>query len=266
MIALGWRNITFAIGLVMGATMEAQPGLAQEAQTAVRPIDLSADGAIEWRRDQKAYVATGNATVRDGDATVRADRLVAHYRESPGGNTEIWRIEMTGHVRIELPDGTIEGDAGAYEADSRVLVMTGRALRYDADTVTVTATESLEYWRDKRMAVARGKALAIDGRRNVRADILTAHLHDKDNGETGIERFDAFGNIFIETETEILKAEKAVYDPGREVAKLSGSVKITRGQNQLNGDYAELDFKSGVSTLRGEGSSKVRGLIVPGGQ
>ena len=43
---------------------------------------------------------------------------------------------------------------------------------------------------------------------------------------------------------------------------MQGGVKITRGQNQMNGDYAEVDLVTGVSRLMSSGSG-VKGMILP---
>ncbi len=53
------------------------------------------------------------------------------------------------------------------------------------------------------------------------------------------------------------------------MAELFGAVKITRGQNQLNGGYAEVNLATGVSRLLaappgGVAEGRVRGLLVPG--
>src|SRR5271156_3600133 len=47
------------------------------------PIAIDADEGIEWRRDEKVYIATGNAKAERGDVTVTAHRLIAYYRERP---------------------------------------------------------------------------------------------------------------------------------------------------------------------------------------
>ena len=43
-----------------------------------------------------------------------------------------------------------------------------------------------------------------------------------------------------------------------------GDVRITRGQNQLNGARAEVDFKTGVSRMLADGDKgRVKGLLTP---
>ena len=48
---------------------------------------------------------------------------------------------------------------------------------------------------------------------------------------------------------------------------MSGNVRITRGQNQLNGDFAEVNLSTGISRLLtstdSAGDKRVRGLFVP---
>jgi lipopolysaccharide export system protein LptA len=44
---------------------------------------------------------------------------------------------------------------------------------------------------------------------------------------------------------------------------LTGDVRITNGQNQFNGERAEVNVATGVSTLQGGGDGKVKSLIMP---
>jgi lipopolysaccharide export system protein LptA len=46
----------------------------------------------------------------------------------------------------------------------------------------------------------------------------------------------------------------------KEIARLTGNVKITRGENQMNGKEAEINLKTGVSKMLGG----VDAFIVPG--
>ena len=67
---------------------------------------------------------------------------------------------------------------------------------------------------------------------------------------------------------EFARGDRGVYYVDREFATLTGSVKITREDNQMNGEYAEVDLKSGVSRLMAappgsQSPARVRGLLVP---
>lgn len=53
------------------------------------PIEIEAESGIEWRRNDKQYIARGNALAKRGDLTVRADTLTAHYRDKAAGGSEI---------------------------------------------------------------------------------------------------------------------------------------------------------------------------------
>ena len=57
--------------------------------------------------------------------------------------------------------------------------MTGGHLKYETEKETVTARDSLEYWEDKKIAVARGNAVGIQGDRHVEGDVLTAEFRDR---------------------------------------------------------------------------------------
>lgn len=272
-----------------------------------KPLEVFADQGIEWRQNDNTYIARGNARAIKGDTTVYGDTLLAHYRKSATGGTEIWRLEATGNVRITSPTDTAYGDHAVYTLDNAVLVLTGKALRLTTPRQTITARDSLEYWEQKDLAVARGNGLVVtdDGRR-IRGDVLTAQFksnkapaatakpattkpattkpatakpgatqkppakggNDRDNSR--MQRIDAYGNVIITTPQEVARGNRAVYLEETGIANLIGSVKITRGQNQLNGEAAEVNLRTGVSRIvsatSGTSGGPVRALIVPDGK
>ncbi len=226
-----------------------------------KPVEIYASEGIEWRRDSQTYIARGDARAVQGDTTVSADTLTAHYRTKPDGNTEIARIEADGAVRITTPTQQARGDRGVYDVEKGVLVLTGRDITFTTPRETLTARDSLEYWEQRRIAVARGNAVATSEGRKLRADLITAYfVNDGDSAK--LDRVDVQGNVQVATATEFVRADQGVYAPKSGVATLTGGVKITRGPNQLNGDYAEVNLNTGVSRLMSR-NQRVRGLLVP---
>lgn len=227
------------------------------------PIQIEADDGIEWQRANQLYVARGNARARQGGVTVEADELVAFYRPNDAGENEIYRIDANGNVRIVSENEVARSDKAVYDIDGGVLVMTGDNIRLDTPDDTITARDSLEYYETRQLAVARGDAIAIRGDRRVRADVLTAHFGEG-NRQAAMDRIEALGNVLVSTPTDIVRAEKGDYDPARGVATVTGNVKITRGDTQLNGERAEVNLESGESRLLSSPSGeRVRGLFLP---
>lgn len=227
------------------------------------PIQIEADDGIEWQRANQLYVARGNARAQQGTVTVEADELIAFYRPNAAGENEIFRIDANGNVRILSDDEVARSDKAVYDIDNGVLVMTGDQIQLDTAQDTIFARDSMEYYETRQLAVARGDALAIRGDRRVRADVLTAHF-----GEGGqqaeMERIEALGNVLVSTPTDIVRAEKGEYDPARGIATVTGNVKITRGDTQLNGERAEVNLETGESRLLSSPSGeRVRGLFLP---
>ena len=89
-------------------------------------------------------------------------------------------------------------------------------------------------------------------------------MRKEPDGSTTLYQVEADGHVEIWREDAYASASRAVYNLENQVAKLTGSVKITRGQNQLNGEIAEFDLNSGVSRILGGGGKPVQSLIIPG--
>ncbi len=234
------------------------------------PIQIEANEGIEWQRNNQVYVARGEARASQGGVTVEADELVAHYRPNEAGTDEIYRIDANGKVRILSETEEATSDNAVYDVVKGILIMTGDRVRLVTQQDTIVARKSLEYYEDRQLAVARGDALAIRDDRRVRADTLMAHFNDKKGGERSskMERIEAIGNVHLSTETDIVTADRGDYRLDAGLATVTGDVRITRGETQLNGERAEVNLNTGQSRLlakagAGKASERVRGIFVP---
>jgi lipopolysaccharide export system protein LptA len=249
-------------------------------QTGDAPIHIEADNGIEWQRDKQLYLARGNARASQGESTVEGDELIAYYRENATGDNEIYRLDAVGHVRVLSRSEVATGDRAIYDVLNGVLVMTGERVRLETAQDTIEARDSLEYYEKRRLAVARGDALAIRADRRLKADILMAHFVDAQAGasrpaagkgatksepaarDAALDRIEAVGNVLISTPTDIVIAERGDYDLKTGLAQLTGGVKITRGETQLNGERAEVNLNTGRSRLL-SGGERVKGVFLP---
>jgi lipopolysaccharide export system protein LptA len=171
---LGGLLLAFSIA----APARAQLGTADNTQ----PVNIQADNGIEWQQNQQIYIAHGNAVATRGPASIKADTLIAHYREAkPGdanaqGNTEIYRVEAQGNVLITRDNRTVVGDRADYDIDRGIGIGTGHALKMTTAQDVVTARDALEWYDQKQIAVARGDAVAVHNGRTIKADVLTAYM------------------------------------------------------------------------------------------
>src|SRR5438270_11990748 len=175
-------------GGLTGPQRAAAQGLSLSGVSEDRPIEVSADHGIEWQQDAQLYIDRGNAMAKGGTTEVYADALTAHYRptkgmggkgaesKETGGETEIYRLDADGHVTIKGERQTVVGDQAVYDVDQQIGVVTGKALKMTTATDMVTARDSLEWYDQKQIAVARGDAVAVRDAKRIRADVLTAHM------------------------------------------------------------------------------------------
>ncbi|HYZ31094.1 MAG TPA: LptA/OstA family protein [Crenalkalicoccus sp.] len=202
-----------------------------------------------------------------------------------GGNNEIWRLEAEGHVTIATATDTAHGDRAVYDVDQAVLVMTGGDLSLTTPQQVITCRDSLEYWSARHMAVARGGALVVDSAENRRiaADTLVAYFLEAPPGQPAppvqqaragadspnipgqgrLDRVEAFGHVEIRTVTDVVRGDRGVYSAKTGLARLLGEVRITRGDNQVNGREAIVNLNTGVARLVSAPGARVQGLIVP---
>lgn len=253
-------------------------GLDMTSSGSSGPVEVVADNGIEWQQAQRRFIARGNATATRGDVSVRADELYAYYADSaqkkasaaagiPGGAGNIQRLEAHGAVRIQSPTENATGSDAVYDLTTGKMVLTNKTGRVKLVTQqeTVTADDSLEYDVRTQVAVARGKAQLIQGKRVLHAAVLTAHLRTVGN-KTELETVEATGGVVITTDKETARGSQGKYNAKTGIATLTGSVTLTRGKNILRGGLATVNMRTGVSTLTGTSSAdgKARAILSPG--
>ncbi|MFC4351047.1 LptA/OstA family protein [Fodinicurvata halophila] len=274
------KRLLLAGTLMMSLMAFSSLSIAQEmsVQQGDSTIEVQASEGIEWHRDRQVYIAIGDAVAVRDDLTVYADRLLAHYR-SEEDREDIYKVEAVGQVRIVTENGEeIFGDHAIYFLEEGSLEVTGDDLRYVSAEETVTARDSLEYEENADgpgpIAIARGNAFVDRANGDqIRGDVITAYFEDTANGETEngdsenggseMQEAEAVGNVEVENDTVFASGEQGVYYAHNETATLEGNVKVTRGNNQLNGDRAEINMRTGVSRLLATEGQGVSGLISP---
>ncbi|HUE19462.1 MAG TPA: LptA/OstA family protein [Stellaceae bacterium] len=266
-----------------------------------RPIHIEAEQGIEWQQSNHVYIARGHASATRGQSTVTADTLVAYYRPVAGANqgaaqsakpaasdakpaagtsslmgggaaTEIYRLEAEGNVHFTGPTQTATGDHAIYDVDNALLVLTGKNLKIETTGEWVTARDSIEWYDKKQIAVARGNALAVRGERRMRADLLSAEVEKPADAPARIHRINGYGNVIVAAADQIAHGDEGVYNLDTGIATMTGHVSVTKGDNELRGQYAVVDTQNNVSrvlaaapeaTASAGTKTRVEGLLVP---
>ncbi len=211
------------------------------------------------------------------------------------GSNEIYRLEAEGNVKIFTATDLAVADRATYDIDQAVLLLTGGALTLTTPQQVLTARDTMEYWSQKHMAVGRGLATVTttDGRR-LSGDVLVGYTEAPPGapapgaapagaappkapppkaaappggglagGSGKLQRVEGFGNVEVRTATETIRGARAVYVADSGIARIAGNVRITRGQNQLNGDEALVNMRTGISTMVRNPGGRVQGLVAP---
>lgn len=161
-----------------------------------------------------------------------------------------------------------------------LLLAAAASAQFEADTsapVEITA-DTMEWFNEERVAVARGNAEAIQGRYHLHADVLTAHLSVGAGGALDrIRHIDAEGNVSLTTPEESARGRTGTYDVEHKMVVLEGAVVLTQGDNVMRGERLVMDLQTGRSTLEGvpaaapppvaaAGGGRVKAIFVPEGE
>lgn len=235
---------------------------------------------------QQAPSASSAPPAPTPDAAAKpADGTPSPTGPDESGSNEIYRLEAVGHVHIFTKTDQAWGDQAVYDIDQSILVLTGKALKLTTPQDVLTARDSMEYYSQTRVSIGRGNATVTTNEgKQIRADVLVGYSAPPDksqqkqpdavqpagggdpltNGGSGkLEKVNAFGHVWVRTQTETITGDRGVYVPDTGIARIIGNVHITRGDNQLQGAAAIINMHTGVATMTEQPGGRVSGLIVP---
>ncbi len=220
------------ISFILAATFFSSflPSLSFAADEAA-PLEITADKALEWNQSTKTYIARGNAIAKQADMSVKADILTATYGGTNNSTSDITLLEATGNVTLTTTTDTAKGDKAVYDLLSGKATLSGHRPK-----ITHGGTDTIE------------------------ADEIT--VWTKNNV---FDHAEATGNVIINNGAQTAISNKAAYTPSTSIVVLSGAVKISQGQNWLQGDTANINLATHVSTMAGQGGTgRIKGVFYPG--
>lgn len=263
------RVVKFTIlALLLAAALPGGPAWAQALDLVGSggegAVTIDAEGGIEWRQQEQVFIASGPAKATRGDLVIDADEMRAFYRDGQAGKSEVYRLDAIGNVRITTPGRVATGGHAVYDVDKAVIVLKdGQPVTLTSGADVITTDGQLEFWDDRQLAVARAAstagARAVRADRRIRADVLTAHFVRDAAGNNTLQRLEAFDNVRIDTAQDQVFSERAAYNVPTGLARLTGSVKIKRGDNEINGCSADIDLNTGVSRMNSCDGAPVSG-------
>lgn len=230
-----------------------------------QPLEITADNTLEWERNNKTFIARGNALAVQGDSSVAAATLTAHYDEKEGGGMKISRVLAEDDVVIKSRGSEAFGAKADYDIDKGYAIMTGNNLRMISPEQEVTARDQFEYWTTDGKFIALGNAKVKRGTDTLQADKISAIMKNDAQGKRALETLEAHNNVVITTPTEKVTGNYGIYRANTNMAEIKGNVKITRGPNILEGERAEVDMTTKTSRIFGGPTQggRVKGVFYP---
>jgi lipopolysaccharide export system protein LptA len=261
-------------------------------------VTVTADRLIAWYRKKGGAAASGAAQPAQagltGDTDTGGNEV---YRVKAEGHVHIFTqtdqiqgdvatydldqavLVVTGHdLKLTTPTQVLTArDDMEYWSQRHMAVARGDAVavtndgrRLQADTLvayTTAGSATASPGASPGASQAAGQAATRVAATQVAATAgRPAATQDPLASSGKLEKVEAYGHVVVRTVTDMVTGDRAVYVPDTGIARVAGQVRITRGQNQLDGSEAEVDLKTGISRLIAGNTGRVQGLVMPNDQ
>ena len=167
------------------------------------------------------------------------------------------RLSRTALVAAVLAASVMLAGAGAAQDADDGAGEASQAIEITADTLEVRQSENV--------AIFEGKVHAVQGELVLNADMLTVHYREVAGGQgnLGVSRIDAQGNVVVTSPGETAQGQRGVYNVEEGRIDLAGGVVLNQGNNVVEGETLTMNLETGVSRVSGAGGTRVHGLFVP---
>ncbi|MDC1382594.1 hypothetical protein N8500_03840 [Candidatus Puniceispirillum sp.] len=250
------------IGLFTSSVMAQTPLKSGDAKLST--ITIEASEFLEWNQTDGTYIAKGNAYVKQDQASIEAEHIVAHYALR-GESRDITRVVASGAVTYVEGENTAKGEKLEYDLTTKLYVLTGKNSSVTSPRGTVAANKSITYDSTnlnnlKVIAIGEASYENTNGR-NIFGNKLIAFIAS----DGTLKTIDAYDNTKVITaDGTIATSDKLNYVAKTSLANLNGNVEILDKGNIMRGARAEIDFDKEISKILSSPSGKrVSGTLSP---
>jgi lipopolysaccharide export system protein LptA len=148
--------------------------------------------------------------------------------------------------------------------------------KVDRDQPIHIVSDRLDAYNEKRMVVFSGNAMATQGGRTIRSDVLTLYYKEEkksatpSTGEAGgpgdVERVEAKGHVTISDGDRIVTGDNAVFEQDAQKITMTGNAVMREGANIIRGERILVLLDENRGVVEGTQSSRVTATIYPADQ
>jgi lipopolysaccharide export system protein LptA len=145
--------------------------------------------------------------------------------------------------------------------------------KVERDQPIEIVSDRLDAYNEKRMVVFSGSAVATQGARTIRSDVLTLYYKEgkspsvrstgEAEGQGALERVEAKGHVTISEGDRIVTGEEALFDQDAQKIIMTGSAVMREGANIIRGDRIVVFLNENRGVVEGTENRRVTATIYP---
>lgn len=145
--------------------------------------------------------------------------------------------------------------------------------KVERDQPIEIVSDRLEAYNEKRMVVFSGNAVATQGGRTIRADVLNLFYKEvkqpaspppgESEGPGELERVEAKGHVIISEGDRIVTGDEAVFEQDAQKITMIGNAVMREGANIIRGDRIFVFLNENRGVVEGTANKRVTATIYP---
>ncbi|MBL8677047.1 MAG: hypothetical protein JNJ47_06480, partial [Alphaproteobacteria bacterium] len=192
---------------------------------------------------------------------------------------DITAMVADGHVYMETSTDKAYGDHAHYDVALDRILLTGGNLRILTPKESITARDSIEYWRKDNKGIARGQATALFPEKEelIQADTLVAYFKPSSEKTTeskeklSIDKVEAEGHMLASSPKSVVTGDRGIYSAKDHLVEVFNNVKVMQGENVIEGGYARHNLETDVAEMftkpphvsHSGAKERIYGIIIP---
>ncbi|MBO7243990.1 MAG: LPS export ABC transporter periplasmic protein LptC [Alphaproteobacteria bacterium] len=204
----------------------------------------------------KTITAKKNAHVYREKDHVKAEKIILTYKKDEYNKNQVVKAEAYQNAQVFSQNKTAKAEEMVlYKEKQDMLMNLNLVKNYYKDAIL----ESMQ-----QVIVLNKKALVKEDEYLILADKMYVFYKNISKNQSQIDRVIALGNVQASNGTQRIEGKYGIYNPITKMVDVYDNVRLKQGKSVLNGDWANLNLETGVSSLKSKEQQpqRIKGSLI----
>ena len=225
---------------------------------------ITSENGLKINQTLNTVTALKNAHIYQKNDHIKAEEIVLTYKKDSYNKNQIVKAEAYTKAQAFQGEKTVKAEKMIlYKEKADILKSLDGLKKYADIKLPNEVAELLDLEKD--VLIKEKEQLILADKMYILYKNIVAGKNTKSTPE--VEKMIAIGNVKASNGQNRIQGDWGIYNPATDTMDLYGKVSLHQGNSHLNGTWANMNLKTGLSTLKSyendKVQSRIKGSLIP---